>query len=124
MLRRILQSKWLTGALALVVSLVALSVLRIWPLVVTINKETMNLQQKIDEANRNLAELEKSKEYFKNPAYLERQARIKLNFKKPDEKVVFVYKNPYNQSPDELAQTLADRSRGFWQKLWDYLLGK
>ena len=38
-------------------------------------------------------ELEKLGDYMKSNAYLERQARLKLNYKKPDEKVVFVYQN-------------------------------
>ena len=102
----------------MLVAVVALSVLRTWPLVVTVNKEARNLQQKIDEVNRDIAEAEKTKEYLSSPTYLERQARLKLNYKKPDEKVVFVYRNPYNQRPDESVGNLEHGVSSWWQRLW------
>lgn len=83
----------------IVIGFLALAVVKILPAVVAVNKEAKNLEQKVNETSQNFSELERSKEYLKSSAYLERQARIKLNFKKPDEKVVFVYQKPYNLNP-------------------------
>lgn len=116
MFKQILQSRWFTFGMIIVVGFLALSVVKILPAVVAVNKEAKNLEQKINETNRNFAELERSKEYLKSPAYLERQARIKLNFKKPDEKVVFVYQKPYSLNPT--ASTAAENDYKSWWRNW------
>lgn len=98
-----------------------LGVYRLWLEVVAVNKETDNLKRKIDETNKTVAELENSKEYLQNPAYLERQARLRLNYKKPDEKVVFVYRSPYNQNPETANQrssSLFEKIKSFFVKLF------
>lgn len=111
------------GAMIGLILFLALAVYRILPLVLAINKETDNLRKKIAETNKNIAELEESKKYLQDPAYLERQARIRLNYKKPNEKVVFVYQSPYNQNPG----MKTDEAKGLFRKLKQWfaeLIGK
>ena len=57
---------------------------------------------KITTINKQLDELKKQhdaqvahQDYFNSDAYLEHQVRLKLNYKRPDEHVVFIYKKPY-----------------------------
>ena len=69
------------------------STIKLEPQLVAVRKELKNLNQKIDEVKKSSLELEKLGDYMKSNAYLERQARLKLNYKKPDEKVIFVYQN-------------------------------
>lgn len=91
----------------------------------TVSQEVSNLDRKIAEAEQGLSELQKLKDYFKSAAYLERQARLKLNYKKPGESVVFVYKNQHVQSPakpDDAAKPSLILPN--WQKWLNYLLGK
>jgi len=88
-------------------------------------KEIENLDRKIAEIERSRSELEKLGDYLKNPAYLERQARLKLNYKKPDENVVFIYKNQYNQDRIASPSFVEDpKPLANWQKWLEYLLNR
>ena len=97
-------------------------------------KEANGLKQKIDETDKALAQLDKSAEFIGSDNYLEREARQKLNYKNPDEKVVYVYGNQYNQNPDGNAQTTApvtasvsQQTSNFWQawqKIWGWLVSR
>ena len=49
------------------------------------------MDKKIAEAEQSASELERLKDYLQSSAYLEKQARLKLNYKKPDENVVYIY---------------------------------
>ncbi len=99
--------------------LLGLGVFKILPSVVSFNRESANLKQKIDEANNSMAEAEKSKEYLQNPNYLERQARLRLNYKKPDEKVVFIYQSHYNQN----SEINSNKSQGLFEILKNWFAG-
>ena len=62
--------------------------------------------------------------YFASDVYLERQARLKLNYKLADEQVAFVYKDTSVKvaSPSqEFKVQLAEMPN--WKKWWYYLLG-
>ena len=81
-----------------------------------------DVQSRINDAERENHMLASSSAYFQSDAYLERQARMKLNYKLPDEQVAFVY-------PDASASSKAELSKGNdqlpnWQKWWYYILGK
>lgn len=89
------------------------------------SQEVNNLDQKIAEAEQGLSELQKLSDYFKSTAYLEREARLKLNYKKPGESAVFVYKNQHAQSPAETdGATKSSTILPNWQKWLNYLLNK
>lgn len=75
----------------------------------------------LERANQFLAS---SSAYFASDAYLERQARLKLNYKLPDEEVAFVYKDTsikVTPPAEEFKVKLASLPN--WQKWWYYLLG-
>ena len=116
MFKNILQSRWLTAGIAILILLLGSAVYRILPVVTVLNKENNNLREKISKINKNIKELEKSKEYYQDPGYLEHEARLRLNYKKPDEKVVFVYRDQYNQP-----EPTADKSQGLFEILKRWL---
>lgn len=91
MLRGFLQSKLVTVGLILVIGFFALSTIKLQPALVSVRKEIKNVEQKISEIKIARQEAEKLSEYLNSSAYLERQARIKLNYKKPGENVVYIY---------------------------------
>src|SRR3989344_4528539 len=91
MFKSILQSRWFTAAAVVLIGFFLISLIKIQPVLTTTQKELENLDKKITEAERSASELERLKDYLQSDAYLERQARLKLNYKKPDEKVVYVY---------------------------------
>jgi cell division protein FtsL len=55
------------------------------------DKQVAELEKKIENLEKENKNLEQSKDYFQSDAYLERQARLKLNYRDADEKLAFVY---------------------------------
>lgn len=127
MFKDILQSKWFTVVILLVIGFFLVSVIKLeFPLKV-VRKELKNLNQKIDEVEKSSLELEKLSDYLKSNAYLERQARLKLNYKKPDEKVIFVYLNPNVKIQNgnvETEKILDSKLLANLKEWWNYLLGE
>ncbi len=81
-----------------------------------------DLESRTDDLERNNQFLASSSAYFASDAYLERQARLKLNYKLPDEQVAFVYKDTSVKvaSPsEEFEAKLAEMPN--WKK-WAYYL--
>ena len=102
-----------------------ISLIKIQPALTTPQKELINLNKKIVEAERSASELERLKDYLQSDAYLERQARLKLNYKKPNEKVVYVYTRengnktePKNADVDGAIESKLNQNLKLW---WGYL---
>ncbi len=125
MFKGILQSRWFTFLAVIVIGFFLLLIVKLKPSLETVSQEVNNLDQKIAEAEKDLSELQKLGDYFKSVAYLEREARLKLNYKKPGENVVFVYKNQHAQSPAETDGVVkSSLILPNWQKWLNYLLNK
>jgi cell division protein FtsB len=123
MLRSILQSRWFTFLAVVIIGFFLLLIIKLKPSLETVSQEVNNLNQKIAEAEQSLSELQKLGDYFKSAVYLEREARLKLNYKKPGESVVFVYKNQHAQSPAKPNDTTKSSTiLPNWQKWLSYLL--
>ncbi len=89
-----------------------------------IKNQVSELESRVDDITRNNQFLASSSAYFGSDSYLERQARLKLNYKLPDEQVAFVYQDanakkvlPEEKTKDKIAQMPN------WKKWWYYLLG-
>ena len=83
-----------------------------------------DLEFRVADLERNNQFLASSSAYFASDAYLERQARLKLNYKLADEQVAFVYKDTsvkFASSSQEFKTQLAEMPN--WKKWWYYLLG-
>ena len=86
--------------------------------------QVKDLESRVASLEYNNQFLASSSAYFASEAYLERQARLKLNYKLPDEQVAFVYKDTSVKiaSPSqEFKAHLAEMPS--WKKWWYYLLG-
>ncbi len=57
------------------------------------DREVKNVESKIKEVQNDTDYLNKFLDYFKTPAFLEREARLKLNYKSQGEEAVFIYKD-------------------------------
>lgn len=122
------QSKWITTGLVIGIGYLLLALVRIQPDFVSVRREITNVSQKISELEREREETERLAEYFQSSAYLEKQARIKLNYKKPGENVVYIYrKTPETQNKSEGTENKAIKKiveSGFYKNLeswWRYL---
>ncbi len=125
MFKSVLQSRWFTILAVIVIGFFLLLIIKLKPSLETVSQEVNNLDQKIAETERGLSELQKLGDYFKSIAYLEQEARLKLNYKKPGESVVFVYKNQHDQSPEKPdGATRPSTILPNWQKWLNYLLNK
>jgi hypothetical protein len=122
MLRQILQSRWFTAVVGAIVVFFLVSILKLEAPLATVRREIGNIGQKINDLNKASATLEKTKAYYESEAFLERLLRLKLNYKKPDENVVFVYKNKYNQNSDNSVESGKDLKN--WQKWLNFLWSK
>lgn len=124
MFKTILQSRWFTFLAVIIIGFFLLLVIKLQPSLKTATQELNNLNQKIAEAEKSRSELQKLGDYLKSAVYLERQARLKLNYKKPGESAVFVYKNQYAQNPAEPSGAAKPTALPNWQKWLNYILNK
>ena len=104
---RLLNSKLFSVGLLAVFAWLLLSSIDLIDRDRSVREEVRNLEQKIVSVEEDNAELEKQVGYLENPAFLEREARLRLNYKAPDEVVVFVY-------PDDSPQR---SSKSFYEDL-------
>lgn len=90
-------------------------------------EEAAVLDERVREAEEDLEAKRAQAEYFASDDYKERQARIKLNYKKPGEKVVYVYRDVASSSSDILGITNEATEQGessSWKLWFDFALGR
>ena len=86
--------------------------------------QVKDLKVRANDLEQNNQFLASSSMYFASDAYLERQARLKLNYKLQDEHVAFVYKDAEAKkvSPEpKIKDKISEMPN--WKKWWYYLLG-
>lgn len=97
-----------------------------------IQKEINTMQEEIKKLEGNNIDLNKMLEYFKSEAFLETEARKKLNLQKQDENVVIftdkvdkktVENNTENSSNQEVSVS-EPVARSNTQKWWDYFFSQ
>lgn len=88
-----------------------------------VNKEVRELEKRVSEFEKNNSLLEKIISQMTHPSFLEKEARLKLNYKASGEEVVFVYpdENIKTSGHDDFSKRLAQMPN--FVKWWYYLLG-
>ena len=75
---------------------------KLWPRKLAVENGVDNLSGEISTLEKKNSELARLLDYFKSSAYQEREAKIKLNVRRPDESVVFIYQDPKTTNqPDQ-----------------------
>lgn len=82
-------------------------------------RQMQDLQGRITALENDNTTLAHLKDYYQTSAYLDRQARLKLNYKAADEKVVFVYPA---SPPGVAAAPVTEDIIANLKKWWHYLL--
>jgi len=104
-----------------IIFFVGFSLVKLWPDKLAVNEEVDNLDKKIQEIEKSNLELAESLEYFKSDSYREREARLRLNYKNPDEKAAFVYREKEDEIISEDISKIESDTPNFlkwWQWLW------
>ena len=84
-----------------------------------------DLESKIADTQTENQFLASSSAYFSSDTYLEHQARVKLNYKLPDEESVYVYQDKGIETESSDTGNQQDSSQiPIWKKLWQWLRGK
>ncbi len=118
---RIFKSKWFMVMMILVIGWLALSFIKIKLHENIVNKEAEELGVKISNLEKSNSLIEKFIVYMSNPSFIERQARIKLNYKAQDEEVVFIY--PDNSAKASFSsENLKNEPPPNYIKWWYYLI--
>jgi len=87
------QSKVFTLIALAGVFFLVISLFRLWPQKSKVGARLENLKGKITETEKANFELSRLLDYFKSRSFLEREAKLKLNVRQPDENVVFIYED-------------------------------
>lgn len=118
---RILNSKLFSALLILLVFWLGNSLVNLNRQREDINNEISSYEDKIskaEESNNKLAEFMKN---IENQSFLEREARIKHNYKLADEDVAFIYLD--NQKPATVSYEEQLKSMPFWERWWHRFAG-
>lgn len=86
-----------------------------------IKKEETVVENKITDVKLDNELLGRYIKSFKNPDFLEKEARIRLNYKAFGEEVVFVHRN-LNLQKSSSAEELSPEDLPNYKKWWHYLL--
>ena len=118
-----MKSKWLAVIIIAGIGWFGLSLIKVRVQKGMVIKEVQGLEAKIQNLEEDNSNLKKFVEYVKNPWFIEKEARLKLNFKVPGEEVVFVYpdSNLSSPPPGDFQKRLARIPN--WMKWVYYILG-
>lgn len=116
----VLNSKLLTFGILAAVLIFGLAFLKHEPKLQKAKREESQIDAQLEGLRQRQNEIEAKKEYFQSESYLERQARIKLNYQKPGEKVVYVYHTAEEQHEADAPVSFLNQ----WQLWWYYLISR
>ena len=122
-MRAFFQSPWFTIVVLIAVVASGLFIVRRIPLLASLHAELRNVKDRIASAEVSQEGLAAKKEFMQSDAYRERQARITLHYKKPDERVVYVY---YSDSVSALPTPTPnpEDAGSWWERLTRKILGR
>ncbi|MDP3697872.1 MAG: septum formation initiator family protein [Candidatus Taylorbacteria bacterium] len=103
----LLKSKWFTFLIIAVLGWLSLSFIRIKMQSSLVNKEAKILEDKINNLETANNSIEAYLKHLDQPSFLEREARLKLNYKIEGEGVAFVY-------PD--TKKISSKSEDFFER--------
>ena len=81
------------------------------------------VEEKIRNTERGNEFLAKFSGYLESGSYLEKQARLRLNYKAPDEEVFFVYRSGADAPSELRGPSEASQGAPFWLRWWRYAVG-
>jgi cell division protein FtsB len=102
-------------------------IIKEYPQRVEAQRRLKDLKTRLEELERQNAELERKLGYFQSDAYLEKEARLKFNLKKEGEELVLIEKDvKETQTLEQVEKTksLAQRIQHTFAQIWKFLTFK
>ncbi|OGN02527.1 MAG: hypothetical protein A2655_02290 [Candidatus Yanofskybacteria bacterium RIFCSPHIGHO2_01_FULL_43_42] len=118
----LLNSKFFTVFISLALVWILFSVIFVEIEKNEVKKEEEDIEAKITNIERDNASLEAYIKNIENSEFLEKEARLRLNYKAPGEEVVFVHRD-LNPQKASLAQEFSTDEPPNYKKWWNWLLG-
>lgn len=121
MIGKLLNSKIFSVFILILIGWLALSLLGVENKKKFLDKEIQSFENKIKNVQKTNDELSEFISHFDNPSFLEKEARLKLNYKAPDEELIMVYRdNGAKTASDSAASSLKG---GIFKKIFSKLAG-
>ena len=111
---KFLHSEFFTVLSLILIGTLVFFIVKSKSVVKELTQEIQGLEDKIANVEKDTENLEEDLEYFKSDVYLERQARVKLNLKKPGETIAYIVREDRVASESE-----AEEEGGFFKKLFN-----
>ena len=123
-IRQRLSSRWVSVLLVLLVVWLARQAGGMWVRVRHLSDDAARMEDRVVELERDIERREEMIGRIQDPAWLAYQARLRLNYKLPDEQVVVVYKKENADIIGAVAST-SDKveSRSWFSRLWQRIRG-
>ena len=115
-----LNSKWFSLFLIVIAGCLIFALLGMSGRREKFRQAVSDAENKVQGAEKDKTYLEKFITYFQGPKFMEKQARLKLNYKSPDEEVAFVFRDP-NKTESSSGSWLQEAPNH--RKWWYYVLG-
>ncbi|HAU07713.1 MAG: hypothetical protein UW46_C0004G0002 [Candidatus Yanofskybacteria bacterium GW2011_GWF1_44_227] len=122
MIQKVFKSKYFTVVVVLLLFWAAYLIIGASMRRSDVEDKIVDLENKASEIEKSNKYLERIMTYIKTPAFLEREARIKLNYKSADENVAFIYMN--NESKDRVDDVQSIAAMSNPQRWWNWLMGR
>jgi len=123
MIRNILRSKYFTPVIVIVLFWLGLVMIRAHNQKVDVDIRVSDLENRAGEIEKANKYIEKLLTYVKMPEFLEREARIRLNYMLADEKVAFVYEDKNTKIETVGAPMVETKSPNILKKIWNWING-
>lgn len=121
MIGKLLNSKIFSVFILILIGWLALSLLGVEHKKKFFDKEIQSFENKIKNVQKTNDELSEFISHFDNPSFLEKEARLKLNYKAPDEELIMVYRdNGAKTASNSAASSLKG---GIFKKIFRKLAG-
>jgi len=124
MVQSILRSKYSAPIVIVLIFWLGLVIVKTHNQRVDVDSRVSDLESKASDIERANRYIEKLLTYIKTPEFLDREARIRLNYMSSDEKVAYVYTD--RNAKIEIQESEKDEGGNvnIFQKFWQWLTGK
>ena len=124
MVQSILRSKYFAPIVVVLIFWLGLVIVKTHNQRIDVDSRVGDLESKASDIERANRYIEKLLTYIKTPEFLDREARIRLNYTASDEKVAYVYTDRNAKIETQEFEKDGERSMNIFQKFWQWLTGK